>query len=155
MNHQAPTAVALKPETLAWVMAEGFNAENLNQPGRYQDSPLILASRQGRSDLVEEFIDAGVALNHLNMDGTNALWASVVSNSFDIARRLLAEGIELDNQNENGATVLMYAASAGKTEWVAFFLDKGARTDLESLDGYSALDLASNLGCFKLLRSRL
>ncbi|MGB1092155.1 MAG: hypothetical protein ACPGYX_08530 [Oceanobacter sp.] len=47
----------------------------------------------------------------------------------------------------------MYASSAGKTEWVDFLLKKNARTDVESLDGFTALDLAANIGCLKLLKS--
>jgi len=70
----------------------------------------------------------------------------------EIADKLLAAGINIDNQNENGASVLMYAASTGKSAWVWYLLNKGANMGLESLDGFSATELASNVDCFKLLR---
>lgn len=137
---------------IAWMLEYGFDPQQPDQPGRWQDTPLLLASRQGRHELVQEFLQAGVNINHRNMDGTNALWASVVSNNFSIAEHLLNAGIDIDNQNENGATALMYAASAGKTEWVGWLLDKGANSSLASLDGFTALDLASNIASLKKLK---
>ena len=53
----------------------------------------------------------------------------------------------------NGATALMYAASTGKTAIVQLLLDAGADTALETLDGFTALDLVANRACMKLLRA--
>jgi uncharacterized protein len=137
---------------IAWMLEHGFDPQQPELPGRYQDTPLILASRQNHEDLVEEFLAAGVDVQQRNMDGTNALWASIVCNSFRIADRLLEAGININNQNDNGATALMYASSSGKSEWVAWLLGRGADTSPQTLDGFSALDLASNIVCLKLLR---
>lgn len=139
--------------TTQWLMDNGFNPQQLDLPGRHEDTPIILASRRGETAIVKELIDAEVNINHRNMDGTNALWAAVVADSEAIAGLLLAAGVDLDNQNENGATALMYAASNGKTNWVRFLLEKGADTTLNSLDDYTALDLASNIEILRLLRN--
>jgi len=138
--------------TQQWMRENGFDASNPEKPGKHDDSPLILASRRGEEGIVDELIAAGVELNHRNMDGTNALWAAVVANSFAIADTLLANGVEIDNQNDNGATALMYAASNGKPEWVKYLLEKGANTTLKSLDDFSALDLANTVEILRLLR---
>lgn len=148
----ARPAPGLSVETLLWLRDNDFDPDSLDTPGRYRDTPIILASRRGLLPQVQELIAAGVNLNHRNMDGTNCLWASIVPNRFDIAERLLQHGVDIDNQNDNGATALMYASSAGKTEWVAFLLAKGANPHLQSLDGYTALDLAGNVECLRLLR---
>lgn len=153
MHSQYTGADSLSPESVSWIISEGFNPQNLNEPGKYEDTPLILACRKGELSVVTELLKADVDVNHRNMDGTNALWASIVANSFEIAERLLESGVDLDNRNDHGATALMYASSAGKTEWVNFLLKKNARTDVESLDGFTALDLAANIGCLKLLKS--
>lgn len=142
----------LSDTTKQWLANEGFDPANPNCPGKHQDSPLILASRRGELAIATALIAAGVDINHRNMDGTNALWAAVVADSFELAEQLLVAGIDIDNINDNGATTLMYAASAGKTPWVEFLLAKGAATAHESLDGFSALDLASNIECLRLLR---
>ncbi len=144
----------LSDTTLQWLADNGFASDNLDQPGRYQDTPIICASRRGEGAIVEDLLSAGVNVNHRNQDGTNALWAAVVANDFTIADRLLAAGADLDNQNDNGATALMYASSSGKTEWVRYFLSRGADTSLRSLDDFSALDLANNRDILKLLRAQ-
>jgi ankyrin repeat protein len=46
----------------------------------------------------------------------------------------------------------MYAASAGKAEIVDCLLAMGASTSLETLDGFTPLDLASTIECLNLLR---
>jgi ankyrin repeat protein len=143
----------LSPFTITWLVEHNLNPDNLDMPGKYDDTALILASRQGRLDIVNDLLRQPVAVNHTNMDGTNALWAAIVANNFDIADRLLAAGIDLDNQNENGATALMYAASSGKTEWVRYLLDKSADVKAETLDGFNALELAANVACLRLLRA--
>jgi len=142
----------LSDSTLQWITENGFNPEQLNQPGQYDDTPLILAARRGLPLIVADLIAAGADIHHRNMDGTDALWASVVADSVAIAERLLASGANLDNQNDNGATVLMYAASSGKTQWVQFLLEKGADPYLKSLDDFTALELASNVEILRLLR---
>lgn len=143
----------ISENTLQWIRENGFDPSDINIPGKYQDIPLILACRQGRDDLAAELIYLGSDINHRNMDGTTALWACVVSNSFKLAEQLLDRGAFIDNQNDNGATVLMYAASAGKSAWVKFFLAHNANPQLTSLDDFTALDLASNVECLRLLKS--
>ena len=144
--------MTLSKKSLNWLTENNFDPYDLNKPGKYQDSPLIAACRQGRLDVVDELLASGVDIHHTNMDGTDALWAAAVADSMEIADKLLAAGINIDNQNENGASVLMYAASTGKSAWVWYLLNKGANMGLESLDGFSATELASNVDCFKLLR---
>jgi len=152
-NRTTGKTTMLSVKTRKWMERHEFEPLQINRPGKYDDTALIHACRQGEAGIASELIEAGADIHHRNMDGTNALWACVVSDSFDLASTLLAIGANLDNQNDNGATVLMYAASAGKTEWVKFFLAQGANTRLTSLDDFSALDLASNVDCLKMLRA--
>ncbi len=143
----------LSQPTRKWILANGFNPDDIDQSGKYNDTPLILACREGEKVIAEELVVSKANVNHRNMDGTTALWACVVSNSFDMADRLLGAGASIDSQNDNGATTLMYAASAGKTEWVKYFLARGSDTSPTSLDGFTALDLASNVECLRLLKA--
>jgi len=142
----------LSDTTQKWLRENGFDAGQLDSVGTHEDTAIILASRRGETAIVDELLQAGAEVNHRNMDGTNALWAAVVADSYEIAERLLAAGADIDNQNENGATALMYAASNGKPEWVKYLLQKGADTSLRSLDDFSALDLANTVEILRLLR---
>jgi hypothetical protein len=63
-------------------------------------------------------------------------------------------GIDIDNRNDNGATALMYAASSGKAAVVERLLSNGADATPETLDGFSALDLAQTMECVTLLRPK-
>ncbi len=143
----------LSVTTRKWMQEHGFDPEQLDLPGKYQDSALMLACRQGEIAIAGDLLDAGADIGVRNMDGTDALWACVVSDSFTLADALLRKGADINNQNDNGATALMYAASAGKTAWVEFFLAHGADTQRRSLDDFSALELAGNRECLRLLRA--
>lgn len=152
--YTSPAPVLLSTATCQWLHANHFTEHHPDSPGRYGDTPLLLAARRGEAAIVSELLAAGVNVNHRNMDGTNALWAAIVADREDIADQLLAHGVNIDNLNDNGASVLMYAASAGKTAWVRYLLQRGANRDLTSLDDYTALDLAGNVECLRLLRAR-
>ncbi len=143
----------LSDNTCNWIRENGFDPGDIDRRGRHDDTALILSCRRGEVAVAQELLAAGADLHHRNMDGTNALWACVVADSFALADALLARGAAIDNQNDNGATVLMYAASAGKTAWVKYFLEHGANTQLRSLDDFSAMDLASTIECLRLLRA--
>ena len=145
--------MALSENCRQWISDNGFDSDNIDSPGKHQDTPLILACRRGETAIAEELIGAGADINHRNMDGTTALWACVVSDSYLTADQLLMAGADINNQNDNGATTLMYASSAGKTDWVNYFLNRGANIQLTSLDDFSALDLASNVDCLRLLKA--
>jgi ankyrin repeat protein len=110
------------------------------------------ASHNGDRGIVRLLIAAGTEVNARNADGNNALWLACVGSHLDIIDMLVAAGIEIDNRNDNGATPLMYAASSGKAAIVERLLARGADVAAETLDGFSALDLAGTIECLALLR---
>ncbi|MES9814701.1 MAG: ankyrin repeat domain-containing protein [Candidatus Thiodiazotropha sp.] len=142
----------LSDRTHDWMAANGFDPLAVDGRANHQDTALILASRRGELGIVRELLDAGAVINLCNMDGTNALWAACVADSYTIAELLLQRGIDIDNQNDNGATVLMYAASNGRAGWVDYLLGVGADIRLRSLDDFSALELASNIQILRMLQ---
>ena len=70
----------------------------------------------------------------------------------DLIEQLISAAIDLDNQNDNGATVLMYAASAGKAEMVKALLAAGADAHLTNLDDFRAIDFAANFDIIRILK---
>ncbi len=148
-------AMQLSEATSQWMTENGFDPAHPAQTGRHEDTALMAACRNDEENIALDLLRLpaeAVGLNHRNMDGTNALWAAVVANNFFLADNLLAAGIDINNLNDNGASALMYASSAGKTEWVSYLLDMGADTHAETLDGFTALDLAANIDCLRLMR---
>jgi thiosulfate/3-mercaptopyruvate sulfurtransferase len=55
-------------------------------------------------------------------------------------------------RHDDSATVLMYAASTGKALVVERLLQAYPNTALETLDGFSSLDMAATVECLTLLR---
>ncbi|MBD2628043.1 ankyrin repeat domain-containing protein [Trichormus variabilis] len=143
----------LSTETNQWLLAEGYNAEDLNQRGKNGDTALMKATREGMYSVVKELIDGGADINATNNDHNNALWFACFGNHYDLMNLLLDANIDINNQNDNGATVLMYGASAGKTEVVRLLLQHNPNMNLQNLDDYKAIDFASNREVLRLLKN--
>jgi len=143
----------MSPQLAAFLADHGFAPDNLSAPqtdGRF--TPLMRAAKEGRLDIVEELLAAGVDIAVTNADGCNALWLACYNGSHALIERLIAAGIDLDRQNGNGASCLMYVASNSKPDLVKLLLEKGANPRLKNFDDFSALDLAASVACLKLLR---
>ena len=136
-----------------WLRAQGFPPDDINAVIANRTTPLMQACRLGDRAIVDALIGAGASLEAINRDGNNALWLACFNEDPVIIDRLLSSGIAVDHQNDSGATCLMYAASSSKTAVVARLLEAGAATGLRNQDDFTALDMAGNLDCLKLLRS--
>lgn len=95
----------LSESTTQWLIAKGYNLEELNQPGENGDTALMKATREGVYAVVKELIDAGADINARNSDRNNALWFACFGNHYNLIHLLLTHNINIDNQNDNGATV--------------------------------------------------
>lgn len=135
-----------------WLTAIGFPAEDVNAVIANSTTPLMKASHGGHTEIMRAIIAAGARLDARNADGNNALWLACVGGSLDAMSALIQAGVNIDNRNDNGATCLMYAASTGKAAVVERLLAAGADTTPETLDGFSALDMAATIECLTLLR---
>ncbi len=116
-------------------------------------TPLMKASHKGRCDIVRRLIAAGAELGLKNKDGNNALWLACIGAHIDVIDALVEAGVDINNRNDNGATSLMYASSTGKASVVERLLLAGADIAVETLDGFSALDMAATVECLTLLRA--
>ena len=135
-----------------WLTEHGFPLDDVNAVIVNGTTPLMKASHTGQGAVARMLVAAGAQLDARNADGNNALWLACVGSHLDVIDLLVEAGIDIDNRNDNGATPLMYCASSGKAEVVERLLAKGANTAPETLDGFTALDLASTLECLALLR---
>lgn len=146
------SAAVLDPALSAWIASRGFPPDGLNATAENGMTPLMKACAEGLGETVAALIAAGAALDIRNADGNTALWIACVGDHLHIIDALVDAGIAIDSANDNGATALMYAASAGKAGVVERLLARGADPTPETLDGFSALDLASTIECLTLLR---
>lgn len=140
-----------------WLLQAGFKTSEPLQAGinctiANDNTPLMHAARMGKIDVLNMLLSRGADPALLNADSNGALWFACVANSEACATALIKAGAPLDSQNVNGATALIYCASAGKTPLVRLLLKAGANAELMTLDDFTALELAANRECMKMLK---
>ena len=145
-----PSGKLPTPELAAWMAREGFIGPDGRGP--HGNTPLMVAAWRGAADIIEALLAHGVALDAANNDGNNALWLACVNGHLPTIERLARAGVPINHANTTGATCLMYAASSGKTAVLRTLLSLNADLNLRTQDDFSALDMAANLDCLKLLR---
>jgi len=142
----------MKPEIRDWLQNNYFSVAQpavINNDGIY---PLILASQQGRRDVIGFLLEQHAELDVIDQYGNNALWAACYADNSDCIAALIQAGININHQNSaSGATALMFAASSGREQVVAQLLAAGADPTLKSHDDFTALDLASTRKILRLL----
>jgi uncharacterized protein len=129
-------------------LQDSLNATILNAT-----TPLMIAARTGNIEVLKALLARGADPSMLNADSNGALWFACYADSAECVAALIGAGAPLDSQNVNGATALIYCASAGKTALVRQLLDAGANPNLMTLDDFTALELAANLECMRMLKS--
>jgi ankyrin repeat protein len=141
-----------------WLMQAGFRASetlnaDINRALPNGTTPLMHAARVGDAEGVRELLNRGADPALMNTDNNGALWFACFADSEGCVAELIYAGAPLDSQTVNGATALIYCASAGKTPLVLLLLEAGANPELMTLDDFTALELASNMACLKLLKA--
>jgi ankyrin repeat protein len=141
-----------------WLVQAGFRVSDplqtdINRALPNGTTPLMHAARVGDIEVVKGLLARGADPALMNSDSNGALWFACFADSEACVALLIDAGAPLDSQNVNGATALIYCASAGKTPLVRLLLDAGANHELMTLDDFTALELASNTACLKLLKA--
>jgi uncharacterized protein len=145
----------MSEQTLLWLSSNGYNVNDLNLVGKYGNSALMKAVREGNAAVTTELIEAGVDLELRNIDGNTAIWNACFGGDFTCVELLVKAGIELNSQNDNGVTALMYCASSGKEAMTRLLLDFHADTSIANLDDFKAIDLASTPTIYKMLKASI
>jgi ankyrin repeat protein len=113
-------------------------------------TPLLVACRDGHTDIVAELLEAGADVNAVEPTfGAVPLHKAVYNGHAGIARMLVAQpGADLDFQGAtNGYTPLHDALWHGYEECARVLIEAGARLDLRGHDGKLPIDIAvTNFG---------
>ncbi|MFE0724880.1 ankyrin repeat domain-containing protein [Streptomyces rochei] len=83
-------------------------------------------ARQGRTEELASYVDAGVPANLTNDRGDSLVMLAAYHGHADAVRALLARGAEPDRVNDRGQTPLAGAAFKGETEVTKALLEAGA-----------------------------
>lgn len=104
------------------------------------ESPLMMASLKGHTELVRKLIARGA---DVNKPGWAPLHYAATGSHLKIMEILLDEHAFIDAQSPNGTTPLMMAAHYGTAAAVKLLLEAGADTQMKNELGLSAVDFAN------------
>lgn len=113
-------------------LAKGFDGPNFNQiSGQTEITPLHLAAAKGATDILQEFLDRGVAVDFTLQDGATPLHYAVTGRQVAAAQLLLARGANVEAPLPHGLTnesrPLDLAAQSGDLEMVRCLMKAGAK----------------------------
>jgi len=108
---------------------------------------LIGAAVDGDLEAVKLFVEAGYSIDAKSDDGETALIAAATFGHFDVADWLIDNGADVNAFD--GATNALHriADKCDATPTVRKLLDKGAKTDVKTAGGVTALQLAEFSNC--------
>jgi len=115
-------------------------------------TPLIQASRDGLSDIIQDLIDAGADVNARTDHGDTALILSLSWNRPETARCLLAAGADMHAATKSGETALIAAAGHGFRDLVQRLIGADADVNASGPHGSSALIGAAANGHIEIVK---
>lgn len=117
--------------------------ERLNTSDRAGETPLVLAAREGRADVVQTLLRLGSSVDLPDSAGRHPLAAAASAGHERSVEILLDAGAKVDAITSDGYTAFLLAALAGHQQVVERLLSAGADLNATTADGGTALLLAS------------
>ena len=111
--------------------------------GTSSTDPISGAVRHGYLDVARVLVDLGAPVDRTDLRIT-PLVKAVLGDQVEMAAFLISKGADVNHVDTNGMTALLYAASIdfGSPAMIDMLLKAGARTDMKTKDGKTALELA-------------
>ncbi|XP_055958124.1 E3 ubiquitin-protein ligase MIB2 isoform X2 [Patella vulgata] len=116
-------------------------------------TPLVLASHQGGTAIVEELLKQGADINKTDENGNTALVAAIAGKERSIARLLISRGINVKVIPKDKKPALFCAAVEDYGDIVTLILQKGANANIQDSDGDTALHGAVHTGSDDSIRA--
>lgn len=102
---------------------------DVDAPGRYGDSALVIAAEKGRIGAVNALLAAGADIDRFGNNGRTALMSALSGNHYGIVKRLIDNGADPNAGGSDNLTVLMLAV-----RWSRQGLEHNRRTGVEAVD---------------------
>jgi ankyrin repeat protein len=115
-------------------------------PGTFLD-----AAKNGKSDVVGLFLQAGMDSETADDQGKTALILAAAAGHTATVKTLLASGADAKNTDKQGKSALIWAAEGDHIPAVQALLTNGADVNHTANDGLTALAVAKNKGDAELV----
>lgn len=125
------------PKVIAVLLA--WPKTNVEVRNRQDESPLMIASLKGMTEIVSQLLDKDA---DVNKPGWTPLHYAATSGHLQIMNLLLEHHAYIDAASPNGSTPLMMAAMYGTPSAVKLLLEAGADPLLKNDLGLTAIDFA-------------
>ncbi len=100
---------------------------DVNVINKYGKTPLLMASRNGHTEVVKLLLQAKADVNAKDRIGSTALRNASNSGHLDIVQVLLEKGADVNAKDKKGSTALIDASNQGHNDIVEALLAKGAK----------------------------
>ena len=119
----------------------------VNSTDKQKATPLIVAARLGRLDIVKYLIQSSnVDVNVSDMKGNTALHYACMQNHHDIVTFLLSCKVDLHTSNKDQLTPLHCAAKAGSLQTVQSLISENAEINCKERRHFTPLHFAAQSG---------
>ncbi len=125
------------PKVIAVLLA--WSKTNVEVRNRQDESPLMIASIKGMTEIVSQLLDKDA---DVNKPGWTPLHYAATAGHLQIMNLLLEHHAYIDAASPNGSTPLMMAAMYGTPSAVKLLLEAGADPLLKNDLGLTAIDFA-------------
>ncbi|MCE3238378.1 MAG: ankyrin repeat protein 29-like [Gammaproteobacteria bacterium] len=136
-------------DTLRSIISLSTAHINLRNDGGW--SPLMLATANGKVQVVELLLQAGCNINLQNWDGCSALMLAAQYGNFEIVDLLIQKNAHINIQSYSGNSALILSAKNGYFDIVNLLIKRKAKLTLKTQPGLSALMLAALHGHFEIV----
>ena len=115
---------------------------------------LILSSMHGYANQIRVLIAAGANVNQCRVDGMSALYMCTLKGGREVVETLIELGADVNHNRVtiNNTTALICASTTNQVEIVDALIKAGADVNHIRADGVSALMLAGQEGCVKVVK---
>lgn len=125
---------------------------DVNVRDEENDTPLIVSSRNGRSEIVKLLIAKGADVEAMNNSRATALSAAAQAGHAEIVKMLLASATNINVRNAEGCTALALACAGGHLDVAELLLNEKADVKAKANDGDTALSLACSQGHLEIAK---
>ncbi|KAK4082901.1 uncharacterized protein Triagg1_1791 [Trichoderma aggressivum f. europaeum] len=109
---------------------------------KHRDTPLHIAAREGKADVVQKLLMQGADVDAKDKYGGTALFDAAHGGKADVAKLLLNEGADIEAKKNDGDTVLHEMSFHGRVDMVNLLLKHGADIEAKTKGGRTPLGVA-------------